>query len=131
MLACQPSLDEILHRADKVMVLEDGQVKSVWPAGGVSGEAALCTRGCRKSNSSILKSYAGYHPLLLHRFGAGDQHRGNKLNQPLQSNTCVFVYRRRMSRWYYSQPQQTSIRNVLRAKWRIVMTMITAGGSPA
>lgn len=52
MLYVSHSLDEILHLADKVMVLEDGQVKAFGPLEEV-WEAALCTRGCRKSNRAV------------------------------------------------------------------------------
>ncbi len=36
-VVCQPSLDEILHLADRVMVLENGQVKPLarWKKSGV------------------------------------------------------------------------------------------------
>lgn len=82
MLYVSHSLDEILHLADRVMVLENGQVKA---------------------------------------FGAleevwGDQHLWvNKLDEPLQAALRIRIQASDVS-LVLQPPQQTSIRNVLRAK---------------
>ncbi|SUG84204.1 molybdenum transport ATP-binding protein ModC [Salmonella enterica subsp. enterica] len=60
-----------------------------------SGEAALCTRGCRKEQqSSILKvSVLEHHPhYAMTALALGDQHLWvNKLNQPLQSTLRIRI----------------------------------------
>ncbi|HDX7896565.1 TPA: molybdenum ABC transporter ATP-binding protein [Escherichia coli] len=80
MLYVSHSLDEILHLADRVMVLENGQVKAF-------GALAL-----------------------------GDQHLWvNKLDEPLQAALRIRIQASDVS-LVLQPPQQTSIRNVLRAK---------------
>ncbi|SUH97571.1 molybdenum transport ATP-binding protein ModC [Salmonella enterica subsp. enterica serovar Typhimurium] len=125
MLYVSHSLDEILHLADKVMCWRNGQVKRLarWKK---SGEASVMHRGWPKEQqSSILKvSVLEHHPhYAMTALALGDQHLWvNNSNQPLQS-TLLFVYRRRMSRWYYSRRSRPVSATYCGQKWRIVMTI--------
>lgn len=105
MLYVSHSLDEILHLADKVMVLEDGQVKAFGPLEEVWGSSVMHPWLPKEQQSSILKvSVLEHHPhYAMTALALGDQHLWvNKLNQPLQSTLRIRIGRR-MSRWYYSR----------------------------
>ncbi len=55
MLYVSHSLDEILHLADRVMVLENGQVESLWRAGRSLGSSVMNPWLPKEQQSSILK----------------------------------------------------------------------------
>lgn len=125
MLYVSHSLDEILHLADKVMVLEDGQVKAFGPLEEVWGSSVMHPWLPKEQQSSILKvSVLEHHPhYAMTALALGDQHLWvNKLNQPLQSTLRIRIQASDVS-LVLQPPQQTSIRNVLRAKVAIVMTI--------
>lgn len=118
MLYVSHSLDEILHLADKVMVLEDGQVKAFGPLEEVWGSSVMHPWLPKEQQSSILKvSVLEHHPhYAMTALALGDQHLWvNKLNQPLQSTLRIRIQASDVS-LVLQPPQQTSIRNVLRAK---------------
>ncbi|EEV8998717.1 molybdenum ABC transporter ATP-binding protein [Escherichia coli] len=92
MLYVSHSLDEILHLADRVMVLENGQVKAFGALEEVWGSSAMTA------------------------LALGDQHLWvNKLDEPLQAALRIRIQASDVS-LVLQPPQQTSIRNVLRAK---------------
>ncbi|MCV2963721.1 TOBE domain-containing protein, partial [Escherichia coli] len=118
MLYVSHSLDEILPLADKVMVLEDGQVKAFGPLEEVWGSSVMHPWLPKEQQSSILKvSVLEHHPhYAMTALALGDQHLWvNKLNQPLQSTLRIRIQASDVS-LVLQPPQQTSIRNVLRAK---------------
>ncbi|VEB61924.1 molybdenum transport ATP-binding protein ModC [Salmonella enterica subsp. enterica] len=106
------------HLADKVMVLEDGQVKAFGPLEEVWGSSVMHPWLPKEQQSSILKvSVLEHHPhYAMTALALGDQHLWvNKLNQPLQSTLRIRIQASDVS-LVLQPPQQTSIRNVLRAK---------------
>ncbi|PDN47005.1 molybdenum ABC transporter ATP-binding protein ModC [Salmonella enterica] len=118
MLYVSHSLDEILHLADKVMVLEDGQVKAFGPLEEVWGSSVMHPWLPKEQQISILKvSVLEHHPhYAMTALALGDQHLwANKLNQPLQSTLRIRIQASDVS-LVLQPPQQTSIRTVLRAK---------------
>ncbi len=165
MLYVSHSLDEILHLADKVMVLENGQVKAFGSLEDVWGSSVMHPWLPKEQQSSILKvSVLEHHPhyamtalalgdqhlwvnklegssvmhpwlpkeqqssilkvsVLEHHphyamtaLALGDQHLWvNKLEQPLQTALRIRIQASDVS-LVLQPPQQTSIRNVLRAK---------------
>lgn len=76
MLYVSHSLDEILHLADKVMVLEDGQVKAFGPLEEVWGSSVMHPWLPKEQQSSILKvSVLEHHPhYAMTALALGDQH---------------------------------------------------------
>ena len=118
MLYVSHSLDEILHLADKVMVLENGQVKAFGSLEDVWGSSVMHPWLPKEQQSSILKvSVLEHHPhYAMTALALGDQHLWvNKLDQPLQTALRIRIQASDVS-LVLQPPQQTSIRNVLRAK---------------
>ena len=118
MLYVSHSLDEILHLADKVLVLEGGQVKAFGNLEEVWGSSVMHPWLPQDQQSSILRvTVLEHHPHYAMTAPAlGDQHIWvNKLDKPLQSAVRVRIQATDVS--LVLQPSQhTSIRNVLHAK---------------
>ena len=118
MLYVSHSLDEILHLADKVLVLEDGQVKAFGNLEEVWGSSVMHPWLPQDQQSSILRvTVLEHHPhYAMTALALGDQHIWvNKLDKPLQSAVRVRIQATDVS--LVLQPSQhTSIRNVLHAK---------------
>ncbi|SFF01073.1 molybdate transport system ATP-binding protein [Phytobacter palmae] len=112
------SLDEILHLADKVMVLEAGSVKAFGKLEDVWGSSVMNPWLPREQQSSILKvSVLEQHPhYAMTALALGDQHLWvNRLDKPLQSAVRIRIQATDVS--LVLQPSSnTSIRNTLRAK---------------
>ncbi|MCL5497241.1 molybdenum ABC transporter ATP-binding protein ModC [Escherichia coli] len=112
------SLDEILHLADKVMVLEAGSVKAFGKLEDVWGSSVMNPWLPQEQQSSILKvSVLEQHPhYAMTALALGDQHLWvNRLDKPLQSAVRIRIQATDVS--LVLQPSSnTSIRNTLRAK---------------
>ncbi|EFN6452815.1 molybdenum ABC transporter ATP-binding protein ModC [Escherichia coli] len=118
MLYVSHSLDEILHLADRVMVLENGQVKAFGALEEVWGSSVMNPWLPKEQQSSILKvTVLEHHPhYAMTALALGDQHLWvNKLDEPLQAALRIRIQASGVS-LVLQPPQQTSIRNVLRAK---------------
>lgn len=118
MLYVSHSLDEILHLADKVLVLEEGNVKAFGNLEDVWGSSVMHPWLPKEQQSSILKvTVLEHHPhYAMSALALGDQHLWvNKLDLPLQSPVRIRVQASDVS-LVLQPPVQTSIRNVLRAK---------------
>ena len=118
MLYVSHSLDEILHLADRVMVLENGQVKAFGALEEVWGSSVMNPWLPKEQQSSILKvTVLEHHPhYAMTALALGDQHLWvNKLDEPLQAALRIRIQASDVS-LVLQPPQQTSIRNVLRAK---------------
>jgi molybdate transport system ATP-binding protein len=112
------SLDEILHLADKVMVLEAGAVKAFGNLEDVWGSSVMNPWLPQEQQSSILKvSVLEHHPhYAMTALALGDQHIWvNRLDKPLQAAVRIRIQATDVS--LVLQPSSnTSIRNTLRAK---------------
>ena len=112
------SLDEILHLADKVMVLEAGAVKAFGNLEEVWGSSVMNPWLPQEQQSSILKvSVLEQHPhYAMTALALGDQHIWvNRLDKPLQAAVRIRIQATDVS--LVLQPSgNTSIRNTLRAK---------------
>ena len=112
------SLDEILHLADKVMVLEAGAVKAFGNLEDVWGSSVMNPWLPHEQQSSILKvSVLEQHPhYAMTALALGDQHIWvNRLDKPLQAAVRIRIQATDVS--LVLQPSgNTSIRNTLRAK---------------
>ncbi|MBV8043884.1 molybdenum ABC transporter ATP-binding protein ModC [Pluralibacter sp.] len=118
MLYVSHSLDEILHLADNVLVLEAGNVKAFGPLEEVWGSSVMHPWLPQEQQSSILKvSVLEHHPhYAMTALALGDQHIWvNKLDKPVQSPVRVRIQASDVS-LVLQPPAQTSIRNVLRVK---------------
>lgn len=118
MLYVSHSLDEILHLADKVLVLEEGSVKAFGNLEEVWGSSVMHPWLPREQQSSILKvSVLEHHPhYAMTALALGDQHLWvNKIDKPLQSALRIRIQASDVS-LVLQPPLQTSIRNILRAK---------------
>ena len=99
MLYVSHSLDEILHLADRVMVLENGQVKAFGALEEVWGSSVMNPWLPKEQQSSILKvTVLEHHPHYAMQAALRIRIQASDVSLVLQP------------------PQQTSIRNVLRAK---------------
>lgn len=118
MLYVSHSLDEILHLADKVLVLEGGKVKAFGNLEEVWGSSVMHPWLPQEQQSSILRvTVLEHHPhYSMTALALGDQHIWvNKLDKPLQSAVRVRIQATDVS--LVLQPSlHTSIRNVLHAK---------------
>ena len=118
MLYVSHSLDEILHLADKVLVLEEGSVKAFGNLEEVWGSSVMHPWLPKEQQSSILKvSVLEHHPhYAMTALALGDQHLWvNKVDKPLQSALRIRIQASDVS-LVLQPPLQTSIRNILRAK---------------
>ena len=118
MLYVSHSLDEILHLADKVLVLEEGSVKAFGNLEEVWGSSVMHPWLPKEQQSSILKvSVLEHHPhYAMTALALGDQHLWvSKVDKPLQSALRIRIQASDVS-LVLQPPLQTSIRNILRAK---------------
>lgn len=118
MLYVSHSLDEILHLADKVMVLESGEVKAFGNLEDVWGSRVMNPWLPQEQQSSVLKvTVLEHHPhYAMSALALGDQHLWvNKLERPLQASVRIRVQATDVS-LVLQPPVNTSIRNILRAK---------------
>ena len=118
MLYVSHSLDEILHLADKVLVLEEGCVKAFGSLEEVWGSSVMHPWLPKEQQSSILKvSVLEHHPhYAMTALALGDQHLWvNKIDKPLQSALRIRIQASDVS-LVLQPPLQTSVRNILRAK---------------
>jgi len=118
MLYVSHSLDEILHLADKVMVLESGEVKAFGNLEDVWGSRVMHPWLPQEQQSSVLKATVlEHHPhYAMTALALGDQHLWvNKLERPLQEAVRIRIQATDVS-LVLQPPTNTSIRNILRAK---------------
>jgi len=118
MLYVSHSLDEILHLADKVLVLENGSVKAFGDLEEVWGSSVMHPWLPQEQQSSILKvSVLEHHPhYAMTALAIGDQHVWvNRLDKPLQAGLRIRIQASDVS-LVLQPPLQSSIRNILRAK---------------
>ncbi|MGL5700287.1 MAG: TOBE domain-containing protein, partial [Kluyvera sp.] len=118
MLYVSHSLDEILHLADKVLVLEGGEVKAFGNLEEVWGSSVMHPWLPQDQQSSILRvTVLEHHPhYAMTALALGDQHIWvNKLDKPLQSAVRIRIQATDVSLVLQPSPQ-SSIRNVLHAK---------------
>lgn len=118
MLYVSHSLEEILHLADNVLVLENGNVKAFGPLEEVWGSSVMHPWLPAEQQSSILRvSVLEHHPhYAMTALALGDQHLWvNKLDKPLQANLRIRIQASDVS-LVLQPPVQSSIRNILRVK---------------
>ena len=118
MLYVTHSLEEILHLANKVLVLEEGTVKAFGSLEDVWGSSVMNPWLPQDQQSSVLKvSVLEHHPhYAMTALALGDQHLWvNKLDRPLQSTLRIRIHATDVS-LVLQPPVQSSIRNILRAR---------------
>ncbi|MGP3591162.1 molybdenum ABC transporter ATP-binding protein ModC [Vagococcus sp. WN89Y] len=118
MLYVSHSLDEILHLADNVMVLEAGEVKAFGHLEEVWGSSVMHPWLPQEQQSTILKvSVLEHHPhYTMTALALGDQHIWvNKVDLPAQAPLRIRIQATDVS-LVLQPPVNSSIRNVLRAK---------------
>jgi molybdate transport system ATP-binding protein len=118
MLYVSHSLEEILHLADKVLVLDGGEVKAFGNLEEVWGSSVMHPWLPKEQQSSVLKvTVLEHHPhYAMTALALGDQHLWvNKLDRPLQTTLRIRIQASDVS-LILQPPVNSSIRNVLRAK---------------
>jgi len=118
MLYVSHSLEEILHLADKVLVLDAGCVKAFGHLEEVWGSSVMHPWLPKEQQSSVLKvTVLEHHPhYAMTALALGDQHLWvNKLDKPLQASLRIRIQASDVS-LILQPPVNSSIRNVLRAK---------------
>lgn len=118
MLYVSHSLEEILHLADKVLVLDGGKVKAFGNLEEVWGSSVMHPWLPKEQQSSVLKvTVLEHHPhYAMTALALGDQHLWvNKLDKPLQAPLRIRIQASDVS-LALQPPVNSSIRNVLRAK---------------
>lgn len=118
MLYVSHSLDEILHLADKVLVLESGSVKAFGNLEDVWGSSVMHPWLPQEQQSTILKVTVleHHHHYAMTALALGDQHLWvNKLDREVQSPVRIRIQASDVS-LVLQPPVNSSIRNVLRAK---------------
>lgn len=118
MLYVSHSLEEILHLADKVLVLDGGEVKAFGNLEEVWGSSVMHPWLPKEQQSSVLKvTVLEHHPhYAMTALALGDQHLWvNKLESPLQSSLRIRIQASDVS-LILQPPVNSSIRNVLRAR---------------
>ena len=118
MLYVSHSLDEILHLADKVLVLEGGSVKAFGNLEDIWGSSVMHPWLPQEQQSSILKlAVLKHHPrYAMTALALGEQHLWvNKLDLEEGASVRVRVQASDVS-LVLQPPVDSSIRNVLRAR---------------
>lgn len=118
MLYVSHSLEEILHLADKVLVLDGGEVKAFGNLEEVWGSSVMHPWLPIEQQSSVLKvTVLEHHPhYAMTALALGDQHLWvNKLESPLQATLRIRIQASDVS-LILQPPVNSSIRNVLRAR---------------
>lgn len=118
MLYVSHSLEEILHLADKVLVLAGGEVKAFGNLEEVWGSRVMHPWLPKEEQSSVLNvTVLEHHPhYAMTALALGDQPMWvNKLDKPLRSALRIRIQASDVS-LVLQPPVNSSIRNVLRAK---------------
>ncbi|EPO1790395.1 molybdenum ABC transporter ATP-binding protein ModC [Cronobacter turicensis] len=118
MLYVSHSLEEILHLADKVLVLEQGEVKAFGSLEDIWGSSVMHPWLPPEQQSSVLKvTVLEHHPhYAMTALALGDQHLWvNRLEKPLQTALRIRIQASDVS-LVLQPPLQSSIRNILRAR---------------
>lgn len=118
MLYVSHSLEEILHLADKVLVLDEGEVKAFGNLEQVWGSRVMNPWLPKEQQSSVLKvTVLEQHPhYAMTALALGDQHLWvNRIDKPLQTALRIRIQASDVSLVLQPSPC-SSIRNVLRAK---------------
>ncbi|MDT3543594.1 molybdenum ABC transporter ATP-binding protein ModC [Cronobacter sakazakii] len=118
MLYVSHSLEEILHLADKVLVLEQGEVKAFGSLEDIWGSNVMHPWLPPEQQSSVLKvTVLEHHPhYAMTALALGDQHLWvNRIEKPLQTALRIRIQASDVS-LVLQPPLQSSIRNILRAR---------------
>ncbi|PQY61449.1 molybdenum ABC transporter ATP-binding protein [Cronobacter sakazakii] len=118
MLYVSHSLEEILHLADKVLVLEQGEVKAFGSLEDIWGSSVMHPWLPPEQQSSVLKvTVLDHHPhYAMTALALGDQHLWvNRIEKPLQTALRIRIQASDVS-LVLQPPLQSSIRNILRAR---------------
>ncbi|ELQ6240457.1 molybdenum ABC transporter ATP-binding protein ModC [Cronobacter sakazakii] len=118
MLYVSHSLEEILHLADKVLVLEQGEVKAFGSLEDIWGSSVMHSWLPPEQQSSVLKvTVLEHHPhYAMTALALGDQHLWvNRIEKPLQTALRIRIQASDVS-LVLQPPLQSSIRNILRAR---------------
>ncbi|ELY3600372.1 molybdenum ABC transporter ATP-binding protein ModC [Cronobacter sakazakii] len=118
MLYVSHSLEEILHLADKVLVLEQGEVKVFGSLEDIWGSSVMHPWLPPEQQSSVLKvTVLEHHPhYAMTALALGDQHLWvNRIEKPLQTALRIRIQASDVS-LVLQPPLQSSIRNILRAR---------------
>ncbi|WP_105625044.1 molybdenum ABC transporter ATP-binding protein ModC [Cronobacter malonaticus] len=118
MLYVSHSLEEILHLADKVLVLEQGEVKAFGSLEDIWGSSVMHPWLPPEQQSSVLKvTVLEHHPhYAMTALALGDQHLWvNRIEKPLQTALHIRIQASDVS-LVLQPPLQSSIRNILRAR---------------
>ncbi|EPE0989230.1 molybdenum ABC transporter ATP-binding protein ModC [Cronobacter sakazakii] len=118
MLYVSHSLEEILHLADKVLVLEQGEVKAFGSLEDIWGSSVMHPWLPPEQQSSVLKVIVlEHHPhYAMTALALGDQHLWvNRIEKPLQTALRIRIQASDVS-LVLQPPLQSSIRNILRAR---------------
>ncbi|RRA35913.1 molybdenum ABC transporter ATP-binding protein [Cronobacter sakazakii] len=118
MLYVSHSLEEILHLADKVLVLEQGEVKAFGSLEDIWGSSVMHPWLPPEQQSSVLKvTVLEHHPhYAMTALALGDQHLWvNRIEKPLQTTLRIRIQASDVS-LVLQPPLQSSIRNILRAR---------------
>ncbi|NCH74134.1 molybdenum ABC transporter ATP-binding protein ModC [Cronobacter sakazakii] len=118
MLYVSHSLEEILHLADKVLVLEQGEVKAFGSLEDIWGSSVMHPWLPPEQQSSVLKvTVLEHHPhYAMTALALGDQHLWvNRIEKPLQTALRIRIQASDVS-LVLEPPLQSSIRNILRAR---------------
>ncbi|ELY2756483.1 molybdenum ABC transporter ATP-binding protein ModC [Cronobacter sakazakii] len=118
MLYVSHSLEEILHLADKVLVLDQGEVKAFGSLEDIWGSSVMHPWLPPEQQSSVLKvTVLEHHPhYAMTALALGDQHLWvNRIEKPLQTALRIRIQASDVS-LVLQPPLQSSIRNILRAR---------------
>ncbi len=118
MLYVSHSLEEILHLADKVLVLEQGEVKAFGSLEDIWGSSVMHPWLPPEQQSSVLKvTVLEHHPhYAMTALALGDQHLWvNRIEKPLQTALRIRIQASDVS-LVLQPPLQSSIRNILHAR---------------
>lgn len=118
MLYVSHSLEEILHLVDKVLVLEQGEVKAFGSLEDIWGSSVMHPWLPPEQQSSVLKvTVLEHHPhYAMTALALGDQHLWvNRIEKPLQTALRIRIQASDVS-LVLQPPLQSSIRNILRAR---------------
>ncbi|ALB66138.1 molybdenum ABC transporter ATP-binding protein ModC [Cronobacter dublinensis] len=118
MLYVSHSLEEILHLADKVLVLEQGEVKAFGSLEDIWGSSVMNPWLPPEQQSSVLKvTVLEHHPhYAMTALALGDQHLWvSRIEKPLQTPLRIRIQASDVS-LVLQPPLQSSIRNIVRAR---------------
>ncbi|WP_027859166.1 molybdenum ABC transporter ATP-binding protein ModC [Marinobacterium jannaschii] len=117
------SLDEILHLADNMVLMDKGEVVLNGPVERLWGSAALQPWFGPDVQSSLLPTQLSHHhadyPMSCLQLGSGEQLWVPKIDAQPGAAVRVRIYAREVS-LARSRPEDSSIRNILPAKIRLM-----------